>query len=172
MQLKIKILKGFIVSGLFFSFIVLVLSKSDSFRKSNLYSEDAVLISSKLTRSNLECMTVCAKDEQCSMVTMASARNTRLYACNSYQVTIRNNNQDVSNQSDFKVWYKTTPSTCPSPFVQLDSGCYYAEDHDGTYWNDAAHHCKSLAGQSELAVFDDVNVSEALFVITDYYYCV
>ncbi len=151
---------------LFFSLFVLVLSKSELFRKANLYSENALLLSSKMTRSNLECMTLCAKNEKCSMVTIASAKN--IYACNSYHVTIQNSYLDISNQSDFKVWYKTPTSTCPSPFVQLESGCFYVEADDGMYWNDAAHHCKTLAVKSDLAIFNDVDVSKALFINTFY----
>ncbi len=155
-----------------FALIVSVISRSDSFKKSYMYSDNAMILSSRLTKSNLECAVQCAKDIDCSMIiiTLRHAKDIKHYGCKNYKLANNYNYVDISNQSDFKVWYKmqiTKEIMSPEPsvttpsdyFVLLGSGYFYADVGSTMSWEDAKHYCQNLATNSNLADFQSVLVS-------------
>ncbi len=55
-------------------------------------------------------------------------------------------------------------SACPTPFVWIGSGCYYAKTSSSSSWVNANKDCENVAvaigHEGSLAHFDDITVSQ------------
>ncbi len=153
--------KTYLFFILHFCTLVSVVSESESFIKSDVYPKESVILSSKLTRSRIECATRCIQNEKCTTIT--AEQHMKPYACNIYEVTNHDNNANVSNGSE--VWNKiegAKETVCPGPFRQIASGCYYAETTASENWDLARSACQNLAtagDETDLADIHDVEVS-------------
>ncbi len=162
-------------------------NKAEIFIKSKKYPVASNLLSTKTTGSILECVAFCMDFKPCSMIMITSTQNNMPQICSSYEINNITNNSNLSMQHDVTVWYKTerfielfesleismTPHStvtstadCPSPFVRIGSGCFYADV--GMIYNgyDAEASCQNvgitIGRESVCAYFVDVDVSKRI----------
>ncbi len=121
----------------------------------------SVPISNIMADSTHTCAAFCMQVKTCSVIMLTSKGNNISHICSIYESLIPNNiddNKNISIQHNLTVWYKmekflelsqpeefvistthhdplTTATVCPSPFIKIGSGCYYA-DNAAVGWDD------------------------------------
>ncbi len=127
---------------------------------------NSTLISSKICSLKLTCLSFCAEEDTCTMVTISlkSLKNAKqAYLCRRYQVIGHNK---ISSQNDMEIWYKDDgqveptnhQTACPSGFTELDTGCYSDDIPGEMTWNASKNYCENIVPGSHLAIFESLEV--------------
>ncbi len=147
--------------------------------KSNMYTENNIILSSTRTRSRLACNFLCEKNNACSMMVVRPIDNDKVHVqCENYEIV---NYYNLTSKDHFGIetWYKqeiflkmfegkdgtemTTPTPCPSPFTLLNAGCYFYNVTNVLRWNKALYECSNLGppdGTCSLGQFSGYEVSD------------